>query len=163
MNACRNFRSNPCSVAFAIALRFCLISSLWQAPVPWLHRHGSSVSESESAIAAQELNAHLVAYHSAFELRPDDDLGWHCHWILPSWKHGCDKTPAGERPIEQSCAFDLVTVCPIQTACVDSLLAAPMFNVDLLPLRRISGLSSGLSRQPLDVKSPRETLSVLRC
>ena len=93
--------TRPLSRAIAIAVRMCLVLSLWQAPIPWFHCHDAS-GEGASTKCEVDLRVHLAVWHS----EPDHDLGWHLHWILPIWGHALDDTPDDEPPAEEAFAFD---------------------------------------------------------
>lgn len=99
--------------ATLIVVRLSLILSLWQAPIPWVHCHGTDISIIQSVDAASELSNHLAAFHgnATHEFVPlDFDLGWHFHWILPCWGHALDQTPQDQPPSEECMTFDQVTV-----------------------------------------------------
>jgi hypothetical protein len=78
-------RSNRFNRVGGIIARLGLIVSLWQAPIPLFHCHGSSLGEIASPQSACELRHHLQAFHATSELNSDEEFGWHCHWIVPSW------------------------------------------------------------------------------
>ena len=59
--------------------RLCLIVSLWQAPVPLIHSHGSDIDEALSPSAAV---AHLNEQHSGVRVNSHVDFGWHVHFVL---------------------------------------------------------------------------------
>ena len=92
-----------------IALRLCLLVSLWQAPIPWIHRHGTETDDVITKAGA-EFRQHLTMWHGAIESDLDEDLGWHCHWILPMWGHALDETPDDELPSQEVLAFDQAMV-----------------------------------------------------
>lgn len=162
MNICRRFRSSPWSLAFATAMRICLIVSLWQAPVPWLHRHGTTASKITSAAAACELSNHLAAFHADCAWKLDEDFGWHCHWILPSWMSGIEKSSDGRRPIEELCSIDLVSVCPIQSAASDSLSICTLCHHSLRPTRGTVVPPREMTRPSFEA-APRAMFCILRC
>ena len=108
-----NDNSSRLHVAFLVAARLCLIVSLWQAPIPWLHCHGTNLGQLTSIASALELSSHLDTFHHYVKADLDDDLGWHFHWILPCWSHALDDTPDDELPSEVVVAFDQATISPI--------------------------------------------------
>jgi hypothetical protein len=64
----------------AILLRFVLLISAWQGPIPWFHCHGSLASASE---IEPWLVKHLRTHHGTVSLFANIDFGWHCHFDLP--------------------------------------------------------------------------------
>ena len=75
----------------AIVARVGLVLSLWQAPIPWIHHHGTSLPECASPLASCVFRHHIEAFHSPMEANSDEEFGWHCHWILPSWTDAAEK------------------------------------------------------------------------
>ena len=99
--------------------RLCLILSLWQAPVPWLHCHGSDMASVASATSTHERSYHLIRFHQSDDLETDASFGWHYHWVLPFWSRTFDQTSHEELPSQPCGTFDLVTVSPMLPA-IDS-------------------------------------------
>lgn len=98
----------------AILARLCMLLSLWQAPIPWLHNHGTSTSLILPVTAAQELDSHLIVFHPSVDRRIEREFGWHCHWVLPAWKHALDDTPDDEPPLQEVIVFDAVDVPTVE-------------------------------------------------
>ncbi len=158
-----NDSSSPLTRASLIVTRCCLILSLWQAPIPWLHCHGTSVGERVSSIAsARDFSTHLAVFHPAVDLNSDHDFGWHLHWILPSWSHALDDTPDDEPPSQERVAFDQATISPNDPIGSPSLFVAailPMSRQPATPTVGILQASDPLLRPTAAYKS----FSVLRC
>ena len=77
--------------------RLCLMASLWHAPVPMIHSHGSDIDESPGASAAVE---HLTEYHSGVPVNSHADFGWHIHLVLladPVADEPCDEDGQPDR------------------------------------------------------------------
>ena len=77
--------------------RLCLIASLWHAPVPMIHAHGSDLDESPNSPAAVE---HLAEYHSNVPANSHVDFGWHIHFVLlvdPVADEPCDEDGQPDR------------------------------------------------------------------
>jgi len=91
-----------------------MLLSLWQAPIPWLHNHGTSTAVISQVAAAQELNSHLIVYHPSVDRGIEHEFGWHCHWVLPTWKHALDDTPDDEPPLQEAIVFDPVDVPTVE-------------------------------------------------
>lgn len=128
-------RSSRIRNAWMIASRLCMIISLWQAPIPWFHCHGTNVSQLTSIASALELSSHLAVYHFSIGSDEDHDLGWHFHWVLPCWSHVVKETSDTIPPAESVVAFDQATISPTvstihggQIASVGSVVALPRFS-----------------------------------
>lgn len=91
-----------------VVARIGLILSLWQAPVPWLHCHGTDLVAGISSQTAGELMTHLDSFHRPYEINSDEEFGWHCHWIIPSWFHDSNETPDEHQSPSDSAGFDSV-------------------------------------------------------
>ncbi len=77
--------------------RLCLMASLWHAPVPLIHSHGSDIDESPSPSAAVE---HLTECHSGVPVNSHVDFGWHVHFVLlidPVADEPCDEDGQPDR------------------------------------------------------------------
>lgn len=146
----------------AIAARLCLIVSLWQAPVPWLHRHGTDVSKATSAVSAMALKTHLAVFHPSTNANFDTDFGWHCHWVYPSWTHVLGQTRDDQLPAEESVAFEPAIASselpdlyrPLDTLSVTS---------ELRPTMDVARNSSPQTWPAGSFIPPRESFFVLRC
>lgn len=147
-----------------IVARLGLILSLWQAPIPWLHSHGTDVSEITSPLFACDFCEHLRTFHSADELNSGEEYGWHCHWILPSWLHLSDEGGGGRvGHAEDPSAFDAVIPQPVPS----SSIVAQGFAVTPLPgFSRRAELSERVARDPRRMSesfSRPHRSSVMRC
>jgi hypothetical protein len=155
--------SNQLHRACLIVARLSLIVSLWQAPVPWFHCHGTNLGQLSSVLSAFELSTHLAVFHPTFESNPGRELGWHLHWVLPSWSHALDDTPDDEPPAFERVAFDQATASSNGSSfdahlVVDTVLSS---SVKLEWMRasfahQIPGVSRGRD-------SSHERATVLRC
>ena len=141
-----------------IAVRLSLLISLWQAPIPWIHRHTSD--EAVSTASTANLASHFVRFHDRSSLEQIDELGWHCHWVLPNWSHALDDTPDDEPPAKERVSFDQATVtafveCCHQAELEDGVRVQPLFRlVTHATLHLINGhWFSTISEMP----------SILRC
>ena len=115
-----------------IVARLGLILSLWQAPVPWLHNHGTNITEISSPLLASEFCEHLLLFHGGNELNSDEEFGWHCHWILPSWIHFADEASgvSGQKTDDVT-RFDSVIPIPVTSGPVEvlALAATPIMGI----------------------------------
>ena len=85
------------SRGLSVVGRMCLIVSLWHAPVPMIHSHGSDIDESPIAAAAVE---HLTEYHASVPVNSHVDFGWHVHLVLltdPVANEPCDEDGQSDR------------------------------------------------------------------
>ena len=64
-----------------VALRFVLLISVWQGPIPWFHCHGSLAAAGETQ---PWLAKHLRSHHSPVSLFTNIDFDWHCHFDFPT-------------------------------------------------------------------------------
>jgi hypothetical protein len=71
--------------------RLCLMASLWHAPVPMIHSHGSDIDESPGASAAVE---HLSEHHVGIPVNSHADFGWHVHFVMPA-------DPVADEPFDE--------------------------------------------------------------
>ena len=90
--------------------RLCLIVSLWQAPIPFVHSHGSDMSQTPAPITTSDLRVHLSMFHPGWDQSPRQDFGWHCHWILPFWGRDSEERPNDDPPTQPPMGFDVATV-----------------------------------------------------
>jgi hypothetical protein len=146
-----------------IVVRLGLIVSLWQAPIPWLHSHGTDIAQIAPATNATELATHLAIFHDDVAPGSEHDFGWHWHWVLPSWSHALDDTPDDERPSEEAVAFDTSTAAPSK-----SLLVPNRFIVELTPghTQRSAKVFGCALRNPdnhADRLLRRDAFTVMRC
>lgn len=121
MNTAGRFRRMHCICS--LLARVGLILSLWQAPIPWLHSHGTDLEPSSSARLISELRDHLDTFHRPFEINSEEDFGWHCHWIIPSWFHTSDDAADEQRPCREYATFDSL---------IPSTLASDSLEIPLL-------------------------------
>ena len=87
--------------------RFCLMASLWHAPVPLIHSHGSDIEELSSASAAVE---HMAEHHASIPVNSHVDFGWHVHFVLladPVADEPCDEDGRSDR----APAYDPFVAC----------------------------------------------------
>lgn len=61
-------------------LHAALLLSLWNAPIPWVHFHGTL---GEARCGASSLSRHLARFHAAVRPLDEAGFGWHVHYILP--------------------------------------------------------------------------------
>jgi hypothetical protein len=151
------------NLACLIAARLCLVISLWQAPVPWLHRHPVSAENGTSERLTLELQKHLSAFHPTIRSPFDQDLGWHCHWVLPSWTHALDNTPDDESPADEEVVFDSALAASLESTAIHSIHVSATVIAELNSVNAIN--ESYLTRCQLQTESffVRESHSVLRC
>jgi hypothetical protein len=144
-----------------IALRLCLLVSLWQAPIPWIHRHGTETEDVITKTGA-EFRQHLTLWHGAIESDLDEDLGWHCHWILPMWGHALDEIPDDEPPSQEVLAFDQAMVSSTEDLSFrDAVTTISRFaHFELSLLSSVANYSDARSYGRADRY---EVNSVLRC
>lgn len=72
------------------------MASLWHAPVPWIHIHGSPAAGS---LSNAYLDHHLGEFHANFAPSQVAELGWHMHLVLPWSIHhqgDCDQDHNGQ-------------------------------------------------------------------
>ena len=128
----------------------------------WVHFHRTNLAEISSA--ASSLRTHLAIFHSAIDLTSDDDLGWHCHWVMPVWGHAVDDTPDDELPSQEVFAFDSATAFP---RCHWHLpvrrLVVGLLQFPSLPSPKFVEGSFRRQGEILDPISRRDLFSVLRC
>ena len=139
--------------------RLCLILSLWQGPIPWLHCHDEDVTELSSPVSASNLRLHLASFHG----NSQDKLGWHCHWILPCWNHCSDENCQQDQSSRESVSLD--TIASQTTAA--SLLEG--FGMAAFVCHRFIHhieVNDGHVKRPFAMGRPpmrREMSAVLRC
>jgi len=95
------------SLGPSVLVRLCLLASLWHAPVPLIHSHGSDIGELSGAPAVVE---HLTEYHSSVAVNSHVDFGWHVHFVLladPVADEPCD---VDGRP-DRAPAYDPYVAC----------------------------------------------------
>ena len=128
----RNEKSTRQNSVWRVILRLCVIFSLWQGPVPWLHCHESDLSDSASPASIVELRCHLEAFHNGMALDLDHDFGWHFHWIFPGWSDGFHELSNDGQPANGFANLDSIVACSIIPASIDGL-----FNGDLCQCRSV--------------------------
>lgn len=67
-----------------IMIRACLLLSLWNLPLPWIHNH-SSYNAAETAIGS--LPVHLEQFHQGKQAPQE---GWHLHFVYLGAEHSSD-------------------------------------------------------------------------
>ena len=142
-------------------LRACLIVSLWQAPVPWIHSHETDSSQGTGLASTGDLVQHLALFHPATKIDSADELGWHLHWILPCWGHALDDTPDDEPPATEVMTFDQATISSVTPVPAPDLAAT--YCPLSLPQVQITGLWPLLCHERLGEFSQRGSCCVLRC
>lgn len=87
----------------AVAARLLLILSMWHAPLPILHAHTLSLSETAGN---DRLADHLLTFHQDVHgSTPDRDReyrDWHWHFIIPDNDGCCSKTGQGNHQHDNS-------------------------------------------------------------
>jgi hypothetical protein len=111
MSAGRKSSESP-SLTRLVA-QFCLIVSMWQAPIPFVHCHGSDVSQLPAPVTTMEFGQHLSVFHAGWNESPWRDFGWHCHWILPFSGQDADEPPSSNQPIRPDVGFDIATMSDV--------------------------------------------------
>lgn len=144
---------------FSVVGRLCLVVSLWQGPLPWLHCHGTKLTEISSAVTASNLRLHLASFHR----NEEEELGWHFHWVLPCWNHFFEKNCQHDSPSRESVSLDSIAT---QTTVASSLQGLAMAEVAFSRFVPDIGLkTTSLQQRKVRCKSPlpREMSAVLRC
>lgn len=98
------------SRGLSVLARFCLMASLWHAPVPLIHSHDSDIEELSNASAA--FVEHLTEYHSGVPVNSHVDFGWHVHFVLladPVADEPCDEDGRPDR----APAYDPFVACQV--------------------------------------------------
>lgn len=147
-------------------IRTCLLLSLWNLPLPWIHQHEL---HPEKAAVNYWLSSHLDQYHAGAE---SQEWGWHLHFVYLGGE--CSNDPlkkkfppqhyvimgesADSLPASSSVASTLDRSFLIATAgtefstfCANLISNHPSF---------VSGPSTSL---PFSSKSLRDLISVSRC
>lgn len=93
--------------------RLCLIVSLWHAPLPMIHAHGSDIEDAFSPSAAVE---HLNKHHLDVPVDSHEEFGWHVHLVLlsdPTVDEPYDEDGQPDRaPIYDPFVICQTTACP---------------------------------------------------
>ena len=158
------------SIARGLAVlgRLCLIVSLWQAPVPMFHSHGSDVGEAASSAAEIE---HLSEQHSEVPVNSHVDFGWHVHFVLLASPHVEEPYDQDGQP-DRAPFYDPFVSCQAETHSMASLFiewqAPPCW---ISPVPRVTRPASVISPTTpsqflgtyLDAVSLRTLLCVSRC
>jgi hypothetical protein len=91
--------SNPPTSTFrrwlSLMGRLALIVSVWNAPLPMLHAHGTDLDDSPSAT---EFADHLAEYHPDAPINSHFDFGWHWHLVPLKVNHPGDENSDGQCP-----------------------------------------------------------------
>ena len=139
--------------------RLCLIVSLWQGPIPWLHCHDEDLTEISSPVSANNLRLHLAAFHG----NSPDKLGWHCHWILPRWNYFFDENCQQDQPSRESISLDTIASQPGAASSLEGLgMAALVWD----HFSQQIGVNDDRVKRPFVMRQPpvrREISPVLRC
>jgi|GEM_PF-3505415 hypothetical protein len=158
----QNDRLSQWRWACLFTTRLCLIVSLWQAPIPWWHCHGTNLAQLTSIASALELSAHLSAFHPAIDSNSDQDLGWHFHWILPCWSHPLDES-RGEEPPHEFVTFDpAIASSALSTPEGDLLVYEAWFSSPIGTMER-DHCAPSPQKFTQETISRQETFAVLRC
>ncbi|WP_010584357.1 hypothetical protein [Schlesneria paludicola] len=157
----RNNTTNRRSHVGQFVLRACLIVSLWQAPVPWIHSHGTEPVTVARVSATQDLVHHLALFHPAVNAEAAKELGWHLHWILPCWGHALDDTPDDESPATEVMTFDQATVSSAVPVPAPDVVASycPLTLAQI----HVAGLWPRLCHERFGEFSQQGSCCVLRC
>ncbi|MBS0202880.1 MAG: hypothetical protein JSS49_08285 [Planctomycetes bacterium] len=75
--------------------RLALIVSLWHAPLPMLHAHGTDIDD---LATVETFVDHLVDYHPDVAINSHVDFGWHWHLVLPPVSHPGEDSSDGRCP-----------------------------------------------------------------
>jgi len=76
-------------------LRYLLLTAAWNAPLPFLHSHGTRAAapgESQCRLAD-----HVRACHATIDPTEDIEFGWHVHFLLPEYDADSPDTPHSPR------------------------------------------------------------------
>ena len=139
--------------------RLCLIVSLWQGPIPWLHCHDEDLTEMTSPVSASNLRLHLASFHG----NSPDKLGWHCHWILPCWNPCSDEHCQPEQPSRESVSLDTIASQPSAS---NSLEGLGMAGLVWERFSHYVAVNDGHLKPLFAMRQPplrREITAVLRC
>ena len=146
-----------------VIARFGLIVSLWQAPIPWIHSHGTNPPELANSLKSCEFQHHLSLFHNDAEMSSDEDFGWHCHWILPVWVFGSEEPTWTAIRIAESGAVDSPGPLPVALNLLDDVvLEMNLVTICQREFRRQKCFLSSRSHFFEPVSRPKLT-SVLRC
>lgn len=157
----RNTTTSRVSHVGPLVLRACLIVSLWQAPVPWIHTHGTDLIGAARAGIAQDLVHHLALFHPSINPDSAQNLGWHLHWVLPCWGHAIDDTPDDESPATEIMTFDQATVSSAVPVPVPDLVRT--YRPLTLSMLSFAGLRPRLCHQRFGEFSQQGSCCILRC
>lgn len=147
-----------------IVARLGLILSLWHAPIPWLHHHGTNVAETSSPLLAAEFRDHLYSFHRTAELNSGEEFGWHCHWLLPSWIDFQDDVSGdGGRPLEDVSAFDSVIPLPVLSCPFEPRLLAAPTMAGIARRRELIELAARSFSQPTEPFLRPNPSAAMRC
>lgn len=87
----------------ATILRCLLVTAAWQAPLPFLHCHGTLATSTDTA--APWLAEHLRTHHADVDPCSPHLFGWHLHFGVPE----SDDAPA-DAPAPRRCHLVVATV-----------------------------------------------------
>ena len=145
-----------------------LLLALWNAPLPWVHRH-------EESAADENLVSHLRQFHH--DSRPGHDSdAWHWHFAFLWQMLNCDEVPGKEQPTHSVLLTGDDCPCPSgwdlsPKDVVERILADADRPGPVLPAfepRRTRACPCGVGRSqflqtfPADL-ALRDLLSVARC
>lgn len=96
--------------AVSALLHFCLLLSLWRAPVPWVHAHDTL--DEHAAADTRFWAEHLERFHT--DLHGHSPHGWHWHFVFP-WeladKHDDDQDGDDQHPQDVPESVRIEPIC----------------------------------------------------
>lgn len=152
--------------AVRVMIRTCLLLSLWNLPLPWLHLHEL---HPEEEVSSHWLSTHLDEYHADLE---SQERGWHLHFIYLGGERSNDplqkRLPSQHYFIMGESTGSLPTGSSVASTLDRSFLLSAQgtefttFTLNLSPNH--PGYISGPSiSPPFSSKSLRDLISVSRC
>ena len=113
-----------------------LFLALWNAPLPWLHRHEGPEDRPEG-----NLSVHLRMFHHDPHHAPDAHH-WHWHFAFLWQMMDCEQSPAGEQPSPS------VLITGDHCPCPDILDSSPRGFVERMLIHDVNPLLSRVSLEP---------------
>ena len=150
-----------------IVIRACLLLSLWNVPLPWLHKHCSYGAAEK--VVGNTLPAHLQQFHADKEVSEE---GWHLHFVYLGAEHSSDpqqqNLPLQNYFLTGESATSLTAGNSLSAHSAKHFLALTVFNEAGSLLRIMppgaEQQNCNLSGQPvLSTGSLRDLTSVSRC
>jgi hypothetical protein len=106
-------------------LRFVLVLTMWQGPIPWVHCHGTVADSSVSADMLSWFSVHLRSHHACVQCERPVDLGWHTHFDMP-------QTPADESDRNSRTSHDCLPASHLQTLDLQMSVSASSAAISLI-------------------------------